>query len=62
VSRNSWEVLDFDPFIKKLPQRHWRVLMSLMQCAKYCVEAIADADHQVISHVYHAKQVIPLRP
>ena len=33
--------------------------MSLMQCAEYCFEAIAD--HQVISHVYHAKQVVPFK-
>jgi hypothetical protein len=29
VSRNSWEVLDCAPFMEKLPQHHWRVLMSL---------------------------------
>jgi hypothetical protein len=29
VSRNSRKVLDCAPFMKKLPQHHWRVLMSL---------------------------------
>ena len=56
VSRNSQGVLDCAPFMEKLPQHHWRVLMSLMQCAEYCFEAIAD--HQVISHVFYAKQVV----
>ncbi len=31
--------------------------MSLMWSAKYCFQAIAN--HQVISHIYHAKQVVP---
>jgi hypothetical protein len=59
VSKNSQEVLDCAHFIEKLPQHHWRVLMSLMRFAEYCFEAITD--HQVISHVYHAKQVIPFK-
>jgi len=59
VSKNSQGVLDCAPFMEKLPQHHWRVSMSLMLCAKYCCEAIAD--HQVISHVYHAKQVVPFK-
>jgi hypothetical protein len=33
--------------------------MSLMQHVEYCFEALAD--HQVISHVYHAKQVVPFK-
>ncbi len=28
VSRNSWEVLKYAPFMEKLPPHHWRVLMS----------------------------------
>ena len=30
VSRNSQGVLNCAPFMEKLPQHHWRVLMSLM--------------------------------
>jgi hypothetical protein len=59
VSRNSWEVLGCAPFMDKLPQHHWRVLMSLMGCAKNSFEAIANSE--VISHVYHAKQVVPFK-
>jgi hypothetical protein len=59
VSRNSQGVLDCAPFMENFPQHHWRVLMRLMRCAEYCFEAIAD--HQVISHVYHAKQVVPFK-
>jgi hypothetical protein len=59
VSRNSQGVLDCAPFMENLPQHHWRVLMRLMRCAEYCFEAFAD--HQVISHVYHAKQVVPFK-
>ena len=33
--------------------------MRLMRCAEYSFEAITD--HQVIGHVYHAKQVIPFK-
>jgi hypothetical protein len=56
VSRNRQGVLDCAPFMEKLLHHHWRVLMSLMRCAEYCFEATAD--HQVISHVFYAKQVV----
>ncbi len=59
VSKNSPDVLDCNVFMGKLDQEHWAVLMSLMQHAKYCFEALAD--QKVISHMYHAKQVVPFK-
>jgi hypothetical protein len=59
VSRNSPEVLNCNAFMDKLPKRHWTVLMKLMWHAEYCFEAITD--NEVISHMYHAKQVVPFK-
>ena len=59
VSRNSPEVLNFNAVMEKLPECHWHVLMKLMRHAEYCFEAIAD--NEVISHLYHAKQVVPFK-
>ena len=57
VSRNSPDVLDCNAFMGKLDQEHWTVLMSLMRHAKYCFEAL----DKVISHMYHAKKVVPFK-
>ena len=57
VSRNSQNVLNYAPFLEKLPKHHWDSLVWLMQCAEMCCEMIAD--HQVISHLHHAKKVVP---
>ena len=57
VSRNSPRILDHAPFMEKLPRHHWKALMRLMRCAEYCFESIAD--HQVISHIRHAKATVP---
>jgi hypothetical protein len=43
----------------QLSEQHFRVLIKLMRHAEYCFEAIADND--VISHVYHAKQLVPFK-
>ncbi len=59
VSRNSPEVLNWNAFMKNLPKCHWTVLMKLMQHAKHCYEFIAD--NKVISHTFHAKQVVPFK-
>jgi hypothetical protein len=59
ASRNSPEVLDCNPFLEQLPQCHWTVLMKLMRHAEYCYESYADND--VISHMFHAKQVVPFK-
>ncbi len=45
--------------MEKLPECHWTVLMKLMRHAKYCYEFIAD--NEVISHMFHAKQVVPFK-
>jgi hypothetical protein len=43
----------------KLPLCHWRVMMKMMQCAEYAFEVISN--HQVISNVHHAKQLVPFK-
>ena len=58
-SRNSPEVLDCNPFMEKLPECHLSVLMKLMQHVEHCYESIADS--KVISHIFHAKQVVPFK-
>ncbi len=59
VSRHSPEVLNCNAFMEKLPECHWTFLMKLMRHAKYCFEDIVD--NEVISYMYHAKQVIPFK-
>jgi len=59
VSRNSREVLNCNAVMENLAECHWNVLMKLMRHAEYCFEAIAD--NKVISHLYHAKQVVPFK-
>ena len=53
------EVLNCNAFMEKLPECHWTVLVKLMWHAGCCFEAIVD--NEVISHMYHAKQVIPFK-
>jgi hypothetical protein len=45
--------------MNQLSEKHLRVLMKLMRHAEYCFEAIAD--NEVISHVFHAKQIVPFK-
>jgi hypothetical protein len=59
ISRNSPEVLNCNAVMDNLPEQHWTVLMKLMRHAEYCFEAIVD--NEVISHMYHAKQVVPFK-
>jgi len=59
VSRNSPEVLPCNAYMEKLPEFHRTVLMKLMRHAEYCFEDIADSE--VISHIIHAKQVVPFK-
>jgi hypothetical protein len=59
VSRNSADVLNVNAVMEKLPECHWHLLMKLMRHAEYCFEAIAD--NEVVSHLYHAKQVVPFK-
>jgi hypothetical protein len=59
VSMNAQGVLDYNAYMDQLSEQHLRVLMKLMHHAEYCFEAIADND--VISHVYHAKQLVSFK-
>jgi hypothetical protein len=59
VSRNCQEVLDYPAFMKYLPLHHWRASLWLMRQAE---EAYKDmTDHQVISHIHHAKNAVPFK-
>jgi hypothetical protein len=49
VSRNSQEVLDY----------HWWALLWLMRRAEEAYKDITD--HQVISHIHHAKNAVPFK-
>ena len=59
VSRNSPEVLTCNAFMENLPERHWSALTKLMRHAEHCYESISDT--QVISHMFHARQVVPFK-
>ncbi len=59
ASRNSQKVLDNPPFMDKLSSHHWDPLVWLMRCVEECFKTIAD--HQVISHLYLAKKVVPFK-
>ena len=59
VSRNSQTVLDYPTFMEKLPLHHWRALLWLMRRAEESYKDIAD--HQVISHIHHAKNAVPFK-
>ena len=59
VSRNSSEVLDCNSFLHNLPEKQWTILMKLMRKAEDCFECFADG--AVISHIHHAKMVVPFK-
>jgi hypothetical protein len=59
VSRNSPEVLNCNAFLQNLPKRQWTILMKLMRKAEDCFERLADSE--VISHINHAKLVVPFK-
>ena len=59
VSRNSPDVLDFNADVEKLPEDHQTILMKLMRYIEGCFESIVDSE--VISHMFHAKQVVPFK-
>ena len=42
-----------------LPVHHWKALMKIMHRAETCFEQLLD--HQVISHIHHAKRLVPYR-
>ncbi len=59
VSRNSPLVLDHAPYQDKLKRHNWEALMWMMRCAELCFEMIVD--HQVVSHIRHARMVVPIK-
>ncbi len=58
VSWNARDVLDNNAYMDNLSDKHLSVFMKLMHHAEYCYETIAD--NNVISHVYHAKNLFHL--
>ncbi len=59
VLRNSSQVLNHAPFQGKLKRHHWKALMWMMRRAELCFKMIAD--HQVVSHICHARMVVPFK-
>ena len=59
VSCNSQEVCVYAPFMEHLPNNHWKSLAWIMRCAEQCFKIFAD--HQVISHLHHAKKIVPFK-
>mgnify|MGYP006146831185 FL=1 len=58
-SRISNSVLDNPPFVAALPQRQWEHLVWLMKRAETSFRSIAD--HCVLSHLHHAKKLVPFK-
>jgi hypothetical protein len=58
-SRISNSVLDNPPFVAALPQRQWEHLVWLMKRAETSFCSIAD--HCVLSHLHHAKKLVPFK-
>ena len=59
VSRNSQTVLSHPPYMDALPDAHWQSLVWMMKCVERCFRMIAD--HTVVSHLHHAKRVVPFK-
>ena len=53
------KVHDHPSFMEKLPIHHWQSLLWLMRRAEESFKTIAD--HQVISHIHHAKNAVPFK-
>ena len=56
VSRNSPDVFDYAPYMAQLPKHHLDALMWIMHRAEMYFEKISD--HQVVSHIHHAKKAL----
>jgi hypothetical protein len=59
VSRNSKRVLSHPPYMDALPDAHWRSLVWMTKRAERTFRMIAS--HSVLSHVHHAKRVVPFK-
>jgi hypothetical protein len=53
------KILNCNAFLQNFPNWQWTILMKLMWNAKDCFEHLVDSD--VISHIQHAKLVVPLK-
>jgi hypothetical protein len=58
-SRNTMTILNNPPFVHALPQCHWEKLVFLMKRAETSFRAFED--HCVISHLHHAKKLVPFK-
>jgi hypothetical protein len=59
VSMNSSDVLNCNTFQQNLPKKQWTILMKLMRKAEDCFECLADSE--VLSHIDHARVVVPFK-
>ena len=59
ASRTTPMIHEHPSFTQKLPSHHWESLLWLMRRAEECFKTIAD--HQVISHIHHAKKAVPFK-
>jgi hypothetical protein len=59
VSRNTSEVLTCNSFLQNLPKKQWSILMKLMRKAEDCFERLADSE--VLSHIDHARVLVPFK-
>ena len=58
-SRISNTVLNNPPFVDALPQHHWEKLVLMMKRAE--ISFCFFTDHCVLSHLHHAKKLVPFR-
>jgi hypothetical protein len=59
VSRNCHGVLNCHAYMEEFSDGHSTILMKLIRHAEYCLETIAD--HNVLSQLYHAKNLVPFK-
>ena len=58
-STNSKTVHDRPPFMAALPHNHFKNLVWMMKHAERCFRSFAD--HHDISHLNHAKRLVPIK-
>lgn len=59
ASRNSKTVLTHPPYMDALPEAHWRSLVWMTKRAERSFRMLAS--HSVLSHVHHAKRLVPFK-
>jgi len=58
-SRNSNIVRDYPPFMEGLHDQHLEILVWMMKRAEIAFRSFAN--HHVISHLHHAKKIVPFK-